>query len=98
LQLTDGTLCSSFYFSEAIGVVHPESSSTLAAILFLPQNEISIIISGLLPDFSLGGACFDFLWLIESLEGEAFCVREVRMVNCLLTTLYPQRVVSIDCS
>ena len=50
--------------------------------------------SGLLPDLGLGGACFDFLCLIESLEGEAFGLREVLMVNCLLTQLQPQQVVS----
>jgi len=56
-----------------MGEVHPESSSTIAGIFCLPRNEINNMLSGLLPDFGSGAACFDVLWLVESLEGEAFC-------------------------
>jgi hypothetical protein len=77
-----------------MGVVHPESSNTVAGMFLLPRNEICIGISGLLPDLGSGGACLNFLWLIESLEGKAFCLREVLIMNCLLTQLRPKWVVS----
>ena len=77
--------------------MHPELSSNLAGKFFLPQNEINIVIAGLLPDLGSCGACFEFLWLIYLLEGKAFCFCEVLMVNCLSTQLRPQWVVSIEC-
>ena len=40
-------------------------------MFFFPQNEINIIMSGLLPELDSGEVCFDWLGLIESLEGEA---------------------------
>jgi len=55
-------MCTSIHFSEAIGVLHSESSVTLSGIFFLPRNDINIKISGLLPDLGSGGACFDLLW------------------------------------
>jgi hypothetical protein len=70
--VTDQTLCSSINFSVAIGVVYPESRRLFVGIFFLPLNEINIVISGLLPVLSFGGACYDILRLSESLEGEAF--------------------------
>jgi hypothetical protein len=63
-------------------------------MFFLSQNEITILISGLLPDLGFGGTCFILLWLIASLEGEVFHLRVVIMVNCLSTQLQPQWVIS----
>jgi hypothetical protein len=83
---------SSIPLSEAIGVVHPESSSTRAGILFLPQNEINIMILFLLPQLGSGGAWFDYLWFNESMDGKVFHFNGVLMVNCLSTQLGPQWV------
>jgi hypothetical protein len=54
-------------------------------MFFLGRNQISIVISGHLPDLGSGGACFDIWWLIESLKGGAFHLRVVLMVNFLST-------------
>jgi len=63
-------------------------------MFFFPPNEINILISGLLPELGLVGACFSVLGVIELLEGEAFNFREVFMMNCISTQLWPQWVMS----
>jgi len=80
--------------SEEIGVVHPELSGTIAGMFLFLQDEINILIFGLLPDLELSGGGFVVFGVVESLEGKAFCFGEVLVMNCLLTQLWPQWVVS----
>jgi len=68
------TLGSLVHFCEAIGVVHPESSITLAGMFSFPQNEINISISGLLPDLGSGGTCFSCLGVIECWKAKPFII------------------------
>jgi len=78
-----------------MGVVHPESSETVAGMFSFRRNDINIFTSSLLPDLGLGGACFGFLKMVKRLQGETFCFREVLIMNCLSTQLRAQQVVSI---
>ena len=52
------------------------------------------MIASLFTDLCWGHACFDFLWLTGSQWGEAYRFREVLTLNCHLSLLWRQRVVS----